>query len=338
MTGDCGSKRREFLLKNTFRGFCILMIFVNLIYFTSAYGAEYPTNTIQVICPMPPGGEMDLVSRLVGKKVSTLLGQQVVVINKSSGSGTAGYQFVSAAPADGYTILMGAPSMLIGPLTRKDLPFSFKDFTPVNLAASEPVIISVKKDAPWKTLQDLIAEAKKEPGKLSYSTSGAGTLPHLAGEYFKITTGTSITHIPMDGSPRAISAVLGGHTHMVYGAYAASILNQIEAGKLRALAVMSRKRLEKLPDVPTTVEMGYPKLTCTNWQAFLVRSRTSPAIIRKLGEVFHEALEDKEVIELFKKAELLIENLNPADSAIFLGLEEERLADVVKASKIGLSK
>lgn len=314
-------------------GLCLFII-ISLICLTVAYGADYPVKPIQIISPFAPGGNTDVMARLLNKKLSTLLGQPVVVVNKSGGGGTVGIQSVAAAPADSYTIVISPPTIIVSPLTIKGIPFSFKDFTPINLAASMPSAITVKKDAPWKTLEELVADAKRNPGKFNYNSAGPGTMPHLAGELFKMVTATDITHIPMDGTAKAVTAALGGHVNMTFLAFS-GVKSYVEAGSLRALAVMSRNRLEEFPDIPTAVEKGYPKLISTTWQTFFVSAKTPPPIVKKLGEVFNEALRDKEVIKLLKNAGMQIENLGPEDAVRFLADEEERLSEVVKVAKIG---
>jgi tripartite-type tricarboxylate transporter receptor subunit TctC len=311
---------------------CLLLVLC-LLFWANAHGAEYPTKTVQIISNFPPGSNTDIVSRILQKKLSTLLGQSVAIINKAGGAGTVGIQTVFASPADGYTILSSAPVVVISPLTVKGLPYSFKDFTPINMGVGMPSVISVKKDAPWRSLEELIADAKKNPGKLTYSSPGPATVPHLAGELFKMATGTDITHIPMDGAPKAMTAVLGGHVNLTFIAYGAQ-KKFLEAGSLRALATMSRSPLEEFPDVPTTVGKGYPKLISLAWVAFFVVAKTPPNIVRKLGEVFNEALNDKEIIGLLKNAGFKTENLGPDEAAKFFAEEEERLSQAVKAAKI----
>ncbi|MFC1815730.1 tripartite tricarboxylate transporter substrate binding protein, partial [Thermodesulfobacteriota bacterium] len=312
----------------------IIGIIVCVLCSAMAYGAEYPTKAIQIISPFPPGGGTDFTARALSKKVSIILGQKVIVVNKPGGMGIAGYQFVATAPSDGYKVIVAAPSVILAPLTVEGVPIKFKDFTPINIPVTLSVVLAVNKDAPWKTLQELISEAKKNPGKLSYASAGPNTLPHLAAKLFQLDTATSIKHLPMNGAARAIVTVLGRHADMILNAIGAQMTSHIEAGTLRALAVMSRKRLEVFPDIPTTIEMGYPKLIATNWYALLVRAGTSPAIIRKLGGAFHEALKDKEVISLFKKAGMPIKNLAPKEAIRFLGEEEKKFSKLVKMSEM----
>ncbi|OGP67730.1 MAG: hypothetical protein A2169_09505 [Deltaproteobacteria bacterium RBG_13_47_9] len=314
-------------------GFFLFFI-LSALFLGRAYGVDYPTKPVQFVSPFPPGGLTDIVARMINKKISTLLGQPVVVVNKAGGGGTVGIQGVAAAPPDGYTILISTPTIMVSPLTVKGLPFSFRDFIPFNLSTSMPTIVSVKKDAPWKTLEDLIAEAKKNPGQLTYSTAGPGTLPHLAGELFKRDTATDITHVPMDGAAKAMTAALGGHVNMTFIAFG-GVRSYLEAGSLRGLAVMARTRVEEFPNIPTTVDKGYPKLINSAWVGGFVSAKTPPAIIKKLSDVFLEALKDKEILELFKKTGMHVDNLGPEEAAKFLAEEEERVSEIIKIAKIG---
>lgn len=311
-----------------------LLLIPCLLFWTAASGAEYPAKTIQIISNFPPGSNTDIVARILQKKLSTLSGQSVVIINKAGGAGTVGIQTVFVSPADGYTILSSAPVVVIGPLTVKGLPFTFKDFVPISLSVEMPSVLSVKKDAPWKSLEELVADAKKNPGRLTYSSPGPATVPHLAGELFKMATGTDITHIPMDGAPKSMTAVLGGHVDIDFIAYGAQ-KKFLEAGSLRGLATMSRSPLEEFPDIPTTVKKGYPKLLSSAWVAFFVTAKTPPGIVRKLGEIFKEALNDKEIIGLLKDAGFKTENLGPEEASKFFVEESERLSQAIKAAKIG---
>ncbi len=327
-----GMKRELGMIKIA-AGLCLSLI-LPLLYFSGAHGAEYPTKTVQLVSNFPPGGNTDIVARILQKRLSTLLGQPVVVVNRAGGGGTVGAQSVAVAPADGYTILVSTPTILISPLTVKGLPFSLKDFAPVNIPVGMPSVVTVRKDAPWKSLEELISDAKKNPGKLTYSSPGPGTLAHLAGEIFKMATATDITHIPMDGAAKAMTAALGGHVHMTFVVYG-GLKNYLDAGSLRALAVMSPHHLEEFPDVPTTVEKGYPKVVNGAWVGFFVPVKTPSAIVRKLSEVLNEALKEKEIIGLFKNAGYRVDNLGPAEAAKFLAEEEERCLQVIKAAKIG---
>lgn len=324
---------RGFVLKSRLVGF-IFLIIITMLFLSVASGANYPTKTIQIICPYDPGGISDLVARVLKDKLSTILGQMVVVVNKTGGGGVVGTNEGKIAEPDGHTILTSPPGIIMIPLVTKGITFSLKDFTPINLAVSMPTIIVVKKDAPWQTLEEMIVEAKKNPGKLTYSVPGPGTAPHFAGELFKKTTDTDITTIPMGSAAKAITTLLGGHVDMAFPSFGGAIPDYLKAGSCRALMVMYHKRLKELPDVPTTVEKGYPQLTITSWHAYLVPAKTPKVIVRRLGEAFNEALRDKEVVGKLEKMSLCIENLGPEETARFLAEEQRRWSEVAKAAKL----
>lgn len=307
------------------------MLFTNL---CSASGADYPSKTIQIVSPFEPGGISDLVARILKDKLSVILGQAVVVVNKTGGGGVAGTLAVKNAEADGHTILTSPPGIIMTPLITKGISFSLKDFTPINLAVSMPTIITVKKDAPWRTLAEMLGQAKKDPGKLTYSTPGPGTTPHFAGELFKMTTNADITHVPMGSAAAATTALLGGHVDMNFPSFGGAIPGYLRDGSLRALAVMYHKRLEELPNVPTTIEMGYPELTFTSWHSYLVPAKTPQAVAKKIGAALNEALKDKEIIGKLKKLRLWIENLDPDETARFLAKEERTWTEVAKAANL----
>jgi tripartite-type tricarboxylate transporter receptor subunit TctC len=191
--GSMGIKKSGWVLNSPagIAGYCMLL-FASLFCVDKSYGAEFPNKPIQLVCPFAPGGGTDVIARIISKKLTILFGQPVIVVNKGGGGGTIGIQSVAAAPADGYTLVISAPTILLSPLTIPDLPFTFRSFTPITVAVSMPAIINVHKDAPWKTLEELIADAKKNPGKFTFSSTGPGTMQHLAGELFKIATGTDL--------------------------------------------------------------------------------------------------------------------------------------------------
>lgn len=310
-----------------------MFILIFLLSAAVARGAEFPTKTVQLVNPYPPGGTTDIVSRLLTEKLSSLLGQPVVVVNKTGGGGAIGIQSVKDGAADGYTILVAPPPIALIPIVSK-VAFSLKDFTAINLAVSSPSMILVKSDAPWRTLEDLIAEAKKSPGKLSYSSGGPRTTPHFAGELFKMLTGTDLTHVPMNGEVQAATSVLGGHTNVSFLSLG-STQSHIEAGTLRALAVAYRKRLRTFPNIPTTVERGYEKLNISVWIGYFVPAKTPRGVINKLAEVFDQALQDKQIITKIENAKVTVENLGIDEAAKFLAEEHEKWSEVARVAKIG---
>jgi tripartite-type tricarboxylate transporter receptor subunit TctC len=256
-----------------------------------------------------------------------------VVLNKAGGGGAVGIKAVKDAPADGYTLLVAPPPIVLIPIARKDIGFSLSDFAPINLAGNNPAMMVVKKEAPWRALEELIAEAKKGPGALTWGTPGTGTSGHFTLELFKMVTGTDLTHVPMGGEAPVATAILGGHVNTSFLTMG-TIQSHLEAGTLRALAVTSPKRLKEFPDVPTTAEKGYPTLNPRPWFVFLVHAKTPPAVVRRLADAFRDALRDKEIIARIEKAGLTVENLGPEETAKFLAEENKKWSEVARLAKI----
>jgi tripartite-type tricarboxylate transporter receptor subunit TctC len=323
---------KDWRMKKKVWGLCLLNIF-SLIYLPIVHGAEYPTKTIQIVNPNAPGGPADVTVRMLSPKLSAILGQPVVVVSKTGGGATIGIQAVAAAAADGYTLLFTGPTIILAPLIT-NVPFSFNDFIPINLAVEIPNLLLVKKDSPWQTLEELIAYAKKNSGKLNWSTGGPGHLGHFDLERFKMATGTDITHVPMEGAAQATIALVGGHVDMNVMAFQ-GCKSYLESGFLRTLVTMSHERLKELPDVPTVVEKGYPKLISTTWLAFFVPAKTPQGIVKKLGEDFNEVLREKEMIGMMEKIGAApVVNLGPEEAARYLNEEQKELSEVVKTGKI----
>ena len=296
--------------------------------------AEYPTKTIQIINPFPPGAVTDIVARIVAPKMAAILGQQVIIVNKAGGGGAVGIQAAKDAAPDGYTILVTPPPILLIPLVNKNSGFAMKDFTPLTLATSSPNTTVVKADAPWKTLEEFIAEATKNPGALTYGSAGPGTTPHFIGELVKLKTKIDLTHVPLGSESAAATAVLGGHVNIAFLTLGTT-RSHIEAGTMRALAVASNRRLKDFPNIPTTVEKGFPELNLKIWVGFFAPAKTSPAIVKRLAAALSESLKDAEVATHIEKAQALIENLGPQEAAKFYAEEERKWSEVTRVAKIG---
>jgi len=310
-----------------------MVILVVTFFIPVAHGAEYPTKTIQIINPFPPGAITDISARLLSDKLSSLLGQAVVVVNKTGGGGAVGIKAVKDAPADGYTVLIAPPPIALIPLVRKGIGFALSDFTPINFIGSNPSILVVKADAPWQSLEQLIADAKKNPGKLTFGSPGTGTSGHFGMELFKMETGADFIHVPMGGEAPVATAILGGNIHTSVVTLG-TVRAHLEAGTLRALAVTAQNRAKEFPDVPTTAEKGYPSVDVSPWFIFFVRANTPPVIVSKLAKAFKEALQDKEAAGKIEKAGLSIENRGPEETAKFLAQEHKKWSEVARVAKI----
>jgi tripartite-type tricarboxylate transporter receptor subunit TctC len=325
-------KMNGIFLRKPLIGIGLFLFFCSL-FSAVAHGAEFPSKPIQIIVPYQPGGPTDVTSRIISKRLSELLGQQILVVNKAGGGTAIGSQTVLTAPPDGYTILAGELSLIMLPLLVKGVGFTIQDFTPINLSTSAPLCMIVKKEAPWKSFEEVVAEAKKMPDKLTYSTAGPGSIARFAGELFQMNTGTKITQVPMNGAPPAVTAVLGGQVDLSFmGAQVTK--SHLQAGTLRGLAFLYRQRLEEFPDIPSIVEKGYPNVTATVWTVFLVPKKTPPAVVKKLGAVFNEVYKEKEIRGLCGQAGFRVENLDPEEAKKFVDAEQKKWGEVAGAANI----
>ncbi|MDI7259865.1 MAG: tripartite tricarboxylate transporter substrate binding protein [Thermodesulfobacteriota bacterium] len=316
------------LMKTISLIFCLMLALT-----TMAIALDYPTKTIQIIVPYPPGGTNDITARILDTKLASLLGQSVIVVNKPGGGGAVGIKFASTAKPDGYTILTSPPGIVMIPILTPGIGFKLEDFIPIGLAVSIPSVITVKADAAWKTLSDLIQDAKRNPGKLTYSTAGPGTTPHFAGELLKIEIGTDIVHVPMGGEAPAVTGILGGHVNLTFVSLGA-VSEHLKAGTLRALALMYPMRIKDFPDIPTTKELGYPKLMTTAWHGYFFPAKTPKEIVVKVAKAFETALKDKEVIGRIEKAGMLVEGMILEEANKFFQDEEKKWSEVAKKAKM----
>lgn len=262
---------------------------------TAASAQEFPTKPIRIIATYAPGSSVDIIARLVAKPMAEQLGQPVVVENKPGAGGDIGTDLVAKAPKDGYTLGFASPGPLVfNPMMRKNMPFALADVTPVTLLATGPNVLLVNPDFPAKNLAELIAHIKANPGKVAYASAGNGTSGHLAGELFKYLTGTDILHVPYKGNAEAVTDVLAGRVQMVFSGVP-PIRAQVEAGKLRAIAVADFKRAKQLPGVPTMAEAGLPGAESGAWYGILAPAGTPPAVLDRLNAEFVKAIQRPEV-------------------------------------------
>jgi tripartite-type tricarboxylate transporter receptor subunit TctC len=208
-----------------------------------------------------------------------------------------------------------------------------KDFAPLTLATSSPNTTVVKADAPWKTLEEFIADAGKNSGQFTYGSAGPGTTPHFIGELVKLKTKIDLTHVPLGSESAAATAVLGGHVNIAFLTLGTT-RSHIEAGTMRALAVASNRRLKDFPQVPTTVEKGFPELNLKIWVGFFAPAKTPSAIVKRLAGALNESLKDPQIVAHIEKAQALVENLGPQEAARFYGEEERKWSEVARVAKI----
>ena len=257
---------------------------------TSAFAQTYPNRPIRVIVPTPPGGPVDTMARLLTNSLPKQLGQSVHVENKAGAGNIIGSKLAAEAPPDGYTLqVTSASGLIMSPMIHKNAGYSAANFAPISLIAETPQVLVVDPSLPIKSVADLIAYAKAHPGKLNYSTGGIGTLPHLTAELFKKLAGINIVHVPYRGGGLALTSVMKGETQLTFDTLSTS-LPLVRAGKVRAIALGTKKRSASMPDVPTMVEAGFPQLTTGAWTALVAPRGTPEAIIAKVNAATNAAL------------------------------------------------
>lgn len=304
---------------------------------TRAQADNWPSKPITLIVPYAPGGFADTRVRLLARKLGESLRQTVVVENKAGAGGVIGTNLIAKAAPDGYTIGTGnlAP-MAVNPTLMPAIPYDAqKDLAPVVLIENSPLVLSVHNTLPVKNLQDLIALAKKEPGKLTFGSSGVGGAHHLSGEMFREQAGIDIVHVPYKGGSLAATDLMGGHITMMFE-MGYSALPSIQSKKVHPIAVTSLKRLDVLPDVPTMAESGLPGFESYNWQGIVAPAGTPAPIIARLNSEFNKILKDPEVAKAIADTGSQAGGGTPEEFGAFIKSETEKWAKVIKAGNISL--
>jgi tripartite-type tricarboxylate transporter receptor subunit TctC len=258
-----------------------------------AHAQEYPSRPVRLIVSSSPGSGVDIVGRIIAQRMSEILGAPMVVDNRAGAGGTLGVQLVARSVADGYTLLMVAPSFTISASYERDLPYDvIRDFAPVGQATTGHYIVVVHPSLPVFSLKGLIALAKARPGQLNFGSGGNGNSSHLAAEYFRSMTKLDIVHVPYKGSGPAITDLVAGQIQLMFANITAAVPH-VKTNRLRALAVTGEKRALALPDLPTVVEAGVPGYVVTNWFGIAAPARTPPEIIAKLGTALNAAMRER---------------------------------------------
>ena len=300
-----------------------------------AQAQTFPNRTITLVIPFAPGGSTSIVGRVIADKMSELLGEKVVVDNRPGAGGTVGTKAVARSDPDGYTIGLGYTGTLaIGPSLYRNAGYDpRKDFAPVGLIGNAPNSLVVHPSFPAKSVAELVAYAKANPGKVNFGSAGAGTVSHITGEYFAASAGIKLIHIPYKGTGPALTDLLGGHIPMAFAPIPASHAN-ISAGKLRALAVTSAARSSLLPDVPTISESGLPGFDASLYYGLVAPAGTPRPIIDKLNKALQDALASSEVKKQLGLDGTEITPGTPEAYAAFIDKDEKKWAGLLKASGV----
>lgn len=300
-----------------------------------AQAQTWPSQNIRLVVPFPPGGSTDVLARRLAEGLRERLGQTVIVENRGGAGGTIGSEFVAKSAPDGYTLLMGVTgSHGVAPSLYPNLGYQpQRDFAPISLLVSAPLVLVVNPEVPAKTLKDFIALAKAQPDTLTYGTPGNGTSMHLTGVTFDLQAGTKLIHVPYKGSAGALTDLLSGQIKTMFGDLLV-VLPQIRAGKINALAVTSKDRNPLLPDVPTMAEAGLPGFEVLSWQGLFAPAGTPPAVVERLSKEVRAVMESKDVKEFFAAQGFLVGATTPAEFTAFVGSEVKRWGEIVKAGNV----
>jgi tripartite-type tricarboxylate transporter receptor subunit TctC len=260
-----------------------------------AQPADYPSKPIRLVIGFAPGGAADYVARAISEQFAKALGQPVVVDNKPGNGSSIAADIVAHAPADGYTVLIASPSSIsVNPALNPKLSYSARDLAPVTKITTSPLVLAVNPATGINSVLDLVTAAKKDPGKLNYSSSGNGSAPHLGAALFSQVTGVEMTHIPFRGGSLAIQSVLAGDTQLTFGT-SPSVLPMVSGGRLKALAVSTRERSPLVPNLPGMREAGLPDYNLEFWYGIFVPASTPPAVVKKLHAAATMALQQPSV-------------------------------------------
>jgi tripartite-type tricarboxylate transporter receptor subunit TctC len=315
--------------------FAAALFAATLLHAACAAAQAWPAKPIRLMVPFPPGGSTDIVARIVAQKLSERLGQSLVIENRGGAGGTLGTAVVAKAAPDGYTLTVASTSThVVAPGVYAKLDYDpVKDFAPVGLMAVSPYLLVVNPSLPAKSLQELVALAKSQPGKLNYASAGVGSTTQLAMEMLKSASGTYILHIPYNGNGPAGTALIAGQVEVLFGSLPA-LLPHAKSGRARALAVGTPKRSPSLPDVPTVAELGYPGFDASLWLAIMAPAGTPQPVIERLNKEIGALVATADTREAFDKAGTEPLTGSPADLAAMIRDGVPKYAQIIKTAGI----
>jgi tripartite-type tricarboxylate transporter receptor subunit TctC len=300
----------------------------------SAIAQDYPNKPIRWVVPYTPGGYTDNVTRIVSAKVQTILGQPIVIENKPGANSIIGADFVAKAAPDGYTLLTTITAHAANAtLYQGKLPFDHKALVPISLVAISPLILTSSKQFPAKNVAELIAYAKANPGKVAFGSSGVGAAAHLTSELLQHTAGVQMIHVPYKGTAPALADLMANNIQLLVDV-PSSMMPQVRAGKVNALAMFADKRLPSAPEVPTIVEAGGPPIQSSSWVMYFAPPGTPPAIVDKLSKAVAQALQSPEIVARFNELGIIPMGKNPAETAKFLEDEVAKWGKVITQANV----
>ncbi|MFM7007941.1 MAG: Bug family tripartite tricarboxylate transporter substrate binding protein [Betaproteobacteria bacterium] len=300
----------------------------------SAIAQDYPNKPIRWVVPYTPGGFTDNVTRMVSAKVQTILGQPIVIENKPGANSIIGADFVAKAAPDGYTLLTTITAHAANAtLYQGKLPFDHKALVPVSLVAISPLILTSSKQFPAKNVAELIAYAKANPGKVAFGSSGVGAAAHLTSELLQHTAGVQMIHVPYKGTAPALADLMANNIQLLVDV-PSSMMSQVRAGKVNALAMFADKRLPAAPEVPTIVEAGGPPIESSSWVMYFAPPGTPPAIVDKLSKAVAQALQSPEIVARFNELGIIPVGKTPAETTKFLEDEVAKWGKVITQANV----
>ena len=315
-----------------------LSLGICLAFYALASQGAYPDKSIRLVVPFATGGTSEIIARSVANALTTQMGQSVFVENKPGGAGNIAMEEVKRAAPDGYTLILGhVGTLAVNPaLFGKKLPYDpNKDFVPITLIAKVPNVIAVSKASPYKSLAELVADAKKNPGKINYGSAGNGSAGHLAMEYFTSVAGIDLVHVPYKGSGAMLTDLIGGQIQATFNGLP-SLIGQIKGGALVPLAVGSLARSSTLPQVPTLIELGYKGVETSQWYGIMAPAGTPKPIIDKLQKEIAKALKSKDDSKKMLEDGAILVGDTPEQFDVFIRAEQKRWANVVEKAKISI--
>ncbi|MCE2949031.1 MAG: Bug family tripartite tricarboxylate transporter substrate binding protein [bacterium] len=301
----------------------------------TVHAQAWPVKPVRMVVPFPPAGGTDVIARIIAPRLGEALGQQVVIDNRAGANGNVGTELVARASADGYTVLLnGGGTLAVNPSLYSRLPYdSLRDFAPVSLVALQPSVLVVHPSVPARSVAELIALARRQPGQLNYASSGSGSLAHLSAEVFKTMARVDMVHVPYKGAGPSLADLLAGQVHLIF-ASSPSVMPHVQNGRLRALGVTTARRVRATPDVPTIAEAGVPGFELTGWYGLLAPAGTPAPVVGRLNAELVKTLGLADVQEKLVGQGLEVATSTPREFADFLKSEIAKYARVVREAGV----